>query len=349
MSWGLQKGTVQASCRNKSLLRHRPASVPFPQPEPQLLLDAALHLEGSSSQQPRGLLKIQNHTAASAPPPPTHAPSRTQLLCSPLSHPDSRVPCGLPAPLCFWLPIAHPFSAMPTSTIPGTHLAHAHLWAFAPAILHILAGLVYSPPCGSLSRRPFLAPLFKATCSAPPSPLPPPVEFHHYSVPDTVMCLSSPSPDWAMQKVRLGLSPPCPCIPDTLVSHRHFWGKKVGTRDTPGAPGWVPHWLHLCSAGLWAESLPPSSDRCVNFPSREAQASGDEFLGPFGDIFLWNKERETLGRSCSCHCSLGDIVGGLGLGKGPDLCEIAGLGVECTVSPSPRGTGAKPHGRRVGQ
>lgn len=152
-----------------------------------------------------------------------------------------------------------------------------------------------------------------------------------------------------MQKVRLGLSPPCPCIPDTLMSHRHFWGKKVGTRDAPGAPGWVPPWLHLCSAGLWTESLPPSSDRCVNFPSREAQASGDEFLGPYGDIFLWNKERETLGRSCSCHCSLGDIVGGLGLGKGPDLCEMAGLGVECMVSPSPRGTGPKPHGRRMGQ
>lgn len=162
------------------------------------------------------------------------------MLCSPLSHPDSRVPCGLPAPLCFWLPVAHPFSAMPTSTIPGTHLAHAHLRAFAPAILHILAGLVYSPPCGSLSRRPFLAPLFKATCSAPPPPLPPPVEFHRYSVPDTVMCLSSLSPDWAMQKVRLGLAPPCPCIPDTLVSHRHFWGKKVGTRDAPGAPVGFP-------------------------------------------------------------------------------------------------------------
>ena len=92
---------------------------------------------------------------------------------------------------------------------------------------------------------------------------------------------------------------------------RHFLGKKVGTRDASKAPSWVPHWLCLGSAGLWAESLPLSSDRCANFPSREAWASGDEFLGPYGEIFLWNKEREALGRSCSCHCSLGDIVGGL--------------------------------------
>ena len=48
-SWGLWKGPVQASCHNESLLRRRPAFVPFPQPEPHLLLDVVLHLEDSSS------------------------------------------------------------------------------------------------------------------------------------------------------------------------------------------------------------------------------------------------------------------------------------------------------------
>lgn len=77
---------------------------------------------------------------------------------------------------------------------------------------------------------------------------------------------------------------------------------------------------------------------------------GMNFWGPMGTSFSGTKrEKETLGRSCSCHCSLGDIVGGLGLGKDPDLCEMVGLGVECTVSPNPRGTGPKPHGRRMGQ
>lgn len=42
------------------------------------------------------------------------------------------------------------------------------------------------------------------------------------------------------------------------------------------------------------QSLPPSADRCVNFPSREAGPQGGEFLGAPGDLFLWNKEREIL-------------------------------------------------------
>lgn len=71
-------------------------------------------------------------------------------------------------------------------------------------------------------------------------------------------------------------------------------------------------WPRLGSAGLWAESLPPSADRCANFPSREALASGDEFLGSHGEIFLWNKEREILGRPCSSPYGSGDITGCLG-------------------------------------
>lgn len=42
------------------------------------------------------------------------------------------------------------------------------------------------------------------------------------------------------------------------------------------------------------QSLPPSADRCANFPSREAGPQRGEFLGAPRDLFLWNKEREIL-------------------------------------------------------
>lgn len=62
---------------------------------------------------------------------------------------------------------------------------------------------------------------------------------------------------------------------------------------------------------LWAESLLPSTDRCANFPSRERGASGDTFLGPRGEIFLWNKEGN-LGRSCCSDVASETLPGELG-------------------------------------
>lgn len=76
----------------------------------------------------------------------------------------------------------------------------------------------------------------------------------------------------------------------------------MGTRDAPRPHLGVP---------TVAESLPASIDRCANFPSRETRASGDEFLGPHREIFLWNKEKKSLGCPCSCHCDSG-AHGGLG-------------------------------------
>lgn len=61
-------------------------------------------------------------------------------------------------------------------------------------------------------------------------------------------------------------------------------------------------WLHLGPVPS------ASADRCANFPSREALASGDKFLGPHGEIFLWNKEKETLGVLCICPYSSRDTA-----------------------------------------
>lgn len=56
----------------------------------------------------------------------------------------------------------------------------------------------------------------------------------------------------------------------------------------------------------WVQSLPPSADRCVNFPSWEAWASEDQF--PTGRSFCGTK-REILGSHCG---GSGDKVGSLG-------------------------------------
>lgn len=207
-------------------------------------------------------------------------------------------PCGLYALLCLHrLPPA-------LVTLAALHLeADQQLTTSGPLHLPFLPPGGLSPTSqpgwcplvleGPLFRKALLTPLSKAA----PSPATHPSCFPLLNFFPEGLCLCHdyvsvvPAPMGLICPLPVAVSPALGVLSD--ISGGREWG--------PGMPkDPIFGWLCLGSAWLWAESLLPSADRCANFPSREALASGDEFLGSHGEIFLWNKEREILGHPCSC-------------------------------------------------
>lgn len=173
---------MQGSCHHESLRRHRPASVPFPQPEPHLPLDAALHLKGSSSQQPLGLLKIQNHTAVPTPrprlvhPPGLSCSAVPSLTLIPKSPVASLLPSASGCPLlthsqqCQPPPYLEPTWHMPTSG--PLHLPFStSLQGWCTLLLVVPSSLCFP------FQEAFSGPTVQSSFLRTTSPLPPPVEF----------------------------------------------------------------------------------------------------------------------------------------------------------------------------
>lgn len=114
-----------------------------------------------------------------------------------------------------------------------------------------------------------------------------------------------------MEEVRLGLFTPYPCVPCTWWALRHFWGKRVETRDAPRPHLWV---LDDYISGLSVCRLSPFRSELTHVLISQAGRpwpQGMNFWGSHGDLFLWNKERN-LGLSLQLLLWLGDITGCFG-------------------------------------